>query len=232
MKYTVLGMAALAAVAFAAPANATLLHNYDLNGSLADSLGGPSLTANGGVLGASGYTFGANQGLSLGGLNLAADGAYDIEIGFSFDTLSGYRKIIDFSNLLLDSGLYTLFDRLNFYPVTTGPAAAFQSGQLVNLQLVRTTSGVVTGSVNGVPQISFTDSFNLAISDTLNFFIDDFATGQGETSAGYVDYIRISGTGSVSAVPLPGALPLLVAGIAGLGLVSRRRKAKVAKQKA
>jgi hypothetical protein len=230
MKLAVLGMAAFAAIGFASPANATLLHNYDLNGSLADSLGGPSLISNGGVLGASGYTFGANQGLSLGGLNLAADGAYDIEIGFSFDTLDGYRKIIDFSNLALDSGLYELSSRLNFYPVTSGPAGTFQSGQLVNLQLVRTAAGVVTGSVNGVPQISFTDSFSLAISNTLNFFIDDRATGQGEASSGYVDYIRISGTAPVSAVPLPGALPLLVAGLAGLGWAGRRRKAKVAKQ--
>jgi hypothetical protein len=230
MKLAVLGMAAFAAIGFASPANATLLHNYDLNGSLADSLGGPSLISNGGVLGASGYTFGANQGLSLGGLNLAADGAYDIEIGFSFDTLDGYRKIIDFSNLTLDSGLYELSSRLNFYPVTSGPAGTFQSGQLVNLQLVRTAAGVVTGSVNGVPQISFTDSFSLAISNTLNFFIDDRATGQGEASSGYVDYIRISGTAPVSAVPLPGALPLLVAGLAGLGWAGRRRKAKVAKQ--
>jgi hypothetical protein len=230
MKLAVLGMTAFAVIGFASPANATLLHNYDLNGSLADSLGGPSLISNGGVLGASGYTFGANQGLSLGGLNLAADGAYDIEIGFSFDTLDGYRKIIDFSNLALDSGLYELSSRLNFYPVTSGPAGTFQSGQLVNLQLVRTAAGVVTGSVNGVPQISFTDSFSLAISNTLNFFIDDRATGQGEASSGYVDYIRISGTAPVSAVPLPGALPLLVAGLAGLGWAGRRRKAKVAKQ--
>jgi hypothetical protein len=229
MKYAFLGMAALAAVAFVGQANAAVLHNYDLNGSLTDSLGGPSLTANGGVLGATGYSFGANQGLSLSGLNLASDGVYEIAIGFSFATLSGYRKIVDFSNLALDSGLYTLNRNLNFYPVATGPGGVFLPNQLVNLIIARTAAGSVTASVNGVLQFSFLDTSSLAISNTLNFFIDDNATGRGEASAGNVDYIRISGTGSpVSTVPLPAALPLLAAGLAGLGFAGRR-KAKVAK---
>lgn len=232
MKFALLSLTALAAVALASPAHATLLHNYDLNGSLTDSLGGPALTANGGVLGASGYTFGANQGLSLSGLNLVSSGAYAIEVGFSFDTLSGYRKIIDFSNLALDSGLYTLGNNLNFYPVVTGASGVFQSGQLVSLLLVRTAAGSVNASVNGVPEFGFSDTSNLAISNTLKFFIDDFATGQFEASSGYVDYIRISDSAPVSAVPLPGALPLLAAGLAGLGWAGRRRKARVAKLKA
>lgn len=232
MKFAFVSLTALAAVALVGPAHATLLHNYDLNGSLTDSLGGPSLTANGGVLGGSGYSFGANQGLSLSGLNLAADGAYEIELGFSFDTLSGYRKIIDFSNLVSDFGLYTLGNNLNFYPVVTGASGVSQPGQLVNLLLVRTTAGSVNASVDGVPEFGFSDTSNIAISNTLNFFVDDFATGQFEASSGYVDYIRISGTAPVSAVPLPAALPLLAAGLAGLGWAGRRRKAKVAKQQA
>jgi hypothetical protein len=228
MKYALLGMTALAVFAVAAPANAVVLHNYDLNGSLADSLGGPSLTANGGVLGPTGYSFGANQGLALSGLGIAADGAYTIELGFSFATLSSYRKIIDFSGLVSDSGLYVLNSALNFYPVTTGPGGAFTVDQIANLVLNRTSGGLVTGSVNGVEQISFLDSGALALSNTLNFFIDDFATGQREASAGFVDYIRISGTAPVSAVPLPPALPLLAAALGGFGLLSRRRKAKAA----
>ncbi len=226
MKHTCLGIAALASIAFAVPANATLLHSYDLNGSLADSLGGPSLFANGGTVDASGYSFGANQGLTLSGLNLVSTGAYEIELGFSFNDLNGYRKIIDFSNLASDAGLYTLGDALNFYPVTTGPVGVFQPGQLANLVLTRTSAGSVTGSVNGVPQFSFFDSSALAISDTLNFFIDDFATSQSEASGGFVDYIRISDSAVVSPVPLPAALPLFVAGLAGAGMAAKRRKPK------
>jgi hypothetical protein len=157
MKFAFLGITALLSVAFCCPANAALLHNYNLNGSLTDSLGGPSLVAHGGVLGAADYSFGADQGLTLGGLNLVANGDYQIELGFSFDTPSGYRKIIDFSGLASDSGLYSLGSALNFYPVTTGPAGVFQSGQLVNLLLARTAAGVVTGSINGTQQFTFND---------------------------------------------------------------------------
>jgi hypothetical protein len=217
-----LGLGAL--VAFAAPAHAVLLHNYDLNGSLTDSKGGPSLLANGGVLGRTGYTFGANQGLSLSGLDLAATGDYTIEIGFSFDVLSGYRKIIDFSNLGSDAGLYSLGSSLNFFPLRTGPQDVFLVGQLVNLVLTRTSAGDVKGSVNGVDQITFFDTGGLALSNTLNFFRDDRITGFGEASSGFVDYIRISNSAPPSAVPLPAALPLLLAGLAGLGVVGRRRK--------
>ena len=40
-------------------------HVYNLNNSLSDLYAGPSINADGGTLGPSGYTFGANQGLSL-----------------------------------------------------------------------------------------------------------------------------------------------------------------------
>jgi hypothetical protein len=52
--------------ACAAPASAALVADFQLNGTLADSLGGPDITNNGGTLGATGITFGVNQGSSLG----------------------------------------------------------------------------------------------------------------------------------------------------------------------
>ena len=57
-------LAALAALALAAGASqaATPSHLYELNGSFADTFGGPSLVSNGGTLGASSYSFGANLG--------------------------------------------------------------------------------------------------------------------------------------------------------------------------
>ena len=218
--------AACLAVLAAAPAQAALVHSYELNGSLADSLGGPALTANGGTLSGTGYSFGANQGLSVSGLSISPSGYYAIEMSFSFSDLSGYRKIIDFSSLASDAGLYNLSSSLNFYPVMTGPSGVFQANTLAKLLLTRTAAGIVTGFVNGIQQISFNDVSNLALASTLNFFIDDFATGQREASGGFVDYIRISDDKAVSSVPLPAGFPLLAAGLAGLGMVSRRRRAK------
>ena len=46
---------------------ASLSHLYTLNGTLTDQLGGPSLVADGGVLSATRYSFGPNQGLELTG---------------------------------------------------------------------------------------------------------------------------------------------------------------------
>jgi hypothetical protein len=60
--HMLLGALALCA---AFDAGATMIHDYELNGSLTDTLGGASLTAHGGTLDASGYRFGYNQGLAL-----------------------------------------------------------------------------------------------------------------------------------------------------------------------
>ena len=58
---------------------------YDLNGTLAENNGGPSLIAYGGTLGPSGYNFGVNQGLSLSGTGISD--IYTINIGFYFDSV-------------------------------------------------------------------------------------------------------------------------------------------------
>src|SRR4051812_2009214 len=72
----------------------TLTHQYRLDGSYADDLGGPSLVPNGGTLGATRYTFGADQGLSLSNA-LTNNADYSIELVFQFQDLSSYRRILD-----------------------------------------------------------------------------------------------------------------------------------------
>lgn len=248
MKLNLLfGALALAGLVGTASGAATLTHDYQLNGTLADSLGGPALVAAGGSIGGTGYTFGANQGLSLSN-GLASNGDYSIEMKFSFDQIGGFRKILDFKNQTSDNGLYALGSQLNFYNFATG-GSGFSNGAMVDVILTRDggSNGVV-GYLNGAPAISFGDTgldaiFNAA-NDVVQFFKDDFVTGGGESSSGFADYIRVytgvvdgnqaaclSSGGTTGAcgipgggnnVPEPGTLALL--GIAALAAGLRRRR--------
>jgi len=172
---------------------ASLTHNYELNGALADSLGGPSLVkVGGGEIGSTGFTFPVNQGLSLtAAMNSAT--AYSIEVRFSFDETSSWRRIIDFRDYASDTGLYNYNRKLQFYNTSTGSNDLFGDGEMVDVLLTRSAAGMVTGYINGVKEIQFDDSstkYATLASDTLRFFIDDHQVGN-EASAGFVDRIRI-----------------------------------------
>jgi hypothetical protein len=246
-KYTNIGALRSLAVAGAAiivalhgPAQAAVIHQYELNGSFADTLGGPNLIPNGGTLSVTSYDFGANQGLSLSNA-LPTNDHYSILIDFTFSDVSGYRKVIDFSNLASDIGLYVLSQDLYFYPVVGGSGQPFASNVPTQLVLTRDgTSDEVVGYVNGLSVFTFTDSGDLAVfgdpNSTIQFFNDDYTTSGGEASAGSVDRISIYDAPlsavevaniGVSSVPEPSGLLTLAALIAS-GSSLRRRSKKTA----
>jgi hypothetical protein len=228
----------LASLTVSSAQAAILKHSYELNGSLADSLGGPSLVAAGGTLNATNYSFGANQGLSVSN-TAGSNSDYSIELVFQLAELSSWRRIIDFKDRAADTGFYNLDTSAHFYNIVTGPANAFAPNTNAHVVLTRdSATNQVTAYVNGVQQFVFNDATGEAIfnapNNILHFFIDDLVV-PNEVSAGIVDFIRIydgdltaQEVAALAGAGAPGAVPLPMAVWAGLALAPfalRRRRA-------
>ena len=228
-------LATAAAFASASSANAAIVADFELNGSLANSAGTPAaLTNNGGVLGASGITFGINQGPTVSGLSALS--AYTIDMSFSIDSLNGprnngYVKLIDFSNLSQDPGYYSYNGEFNAYPLGYS-GAVFTAGAPVRLTVSRDIAGLITAYVNNVQIYSQLDTSNSSVTaidgiNPISFFADDTGTNRGEASSGFVNYIRIFDTAiapsQASAVPEPATWTMLLLGFGIIGFAMRKR---------
>jgi hypothetical protein len=172
----------------------TPVHFYDLDSSFGDAFGGPDLVAMGGALTSGGYDFAANQGLSLSSANIAS-GEYTIEIGFRFDALSGYQKILDFKNLTVDDGLYTRDRSLVFFGASVS-GGVVSSSSFHHLVLTRDeATDVVRAYINGDEAWNFADAFGRAVfsgpESIIHVFRDDDVTAPGEAESGFVSRIRI-----------------------------------------
>jgi hypothetical protein len=210
---------------------AAVIHDYLLNNSYADSLGGPALTPNGGTLSAGGYTFAATQGLNLDSALTANQAlAYTIDLFFDITSAGKYNKLLDFKNRTTDSGLY--FDpsnHLNFFPATSG-SATIANGQNVQVTLSRDTLGTVTGFFNGAQQFQFSDTSLLGTFSAANnriwFFQDEgFQGAPGEYPSGTVTRITISSSVDLpsSGVPEPSTGVLLAVGVMAIAAFKFRK---------
>ncbi|HET7271539.1 MAG TPA: choice-of-anchor Q domain-containing protein, partial [Rubrobacter sp.] len=134
---------------------------------------------------------------------VVSSGTYTIVMLFELNNVgsdvSRFRRIIDFKNGASDNGLYIEnvagTSKLSFYRGSTQGAVQgstpIAANQYVQVVLTREAGGTVVGYVDGVQQLSFTDTAGDAViaDNTLRFFIDN--QGGIEHSAGSVARIRL-----------------------------------------
>jgi alpha-tubulin suppressor-like RCC1 family protein len=195
-------------------AQANLIHLYEINNSLADVYGGPSLVSLGGSLSSNGYLFPRDGGLELSG-SLLNDGIYTIILDVTFDTLSprAWQKIIDFKNRSSDLGLYVYGSGgqrgLQFYPYS-GIVGVVSIGKRHRFVISRSVSGQVKTYVDNSEQFIFDDSVSqsaVALNNKLLFCVDDLAVS-GENDTGIIHRIEIY-DGPLQQLP---ALPFIICG--------------------
>lgn len=170
---------------------ASLTHRYEFNDSLNDESGGSALTANGGTVVNGRYQFGANQGLILSD-GLVNPSNYSVELVMKFDSLdSYYQKLIDFSNLTSDSGLYLTDGQLQLYPNDPGTGHVSANTDFHLVLTVDAANQEAKVYLNGQLQWTVHGTEVVPTTNLLTFFTDDTATASTEAGAGSVESIAI-----------------------------------------
>ena len=197
------------------PEPAVQKHRYEFSGNFDDSLSGPSLTnpSGEGILTATTYVFDKGDGLKLES-PLVSNDNYSIEmclkVGPGLDQkFPGWRKLIDFKDLVPDPGLYVTGpnftpppDKLWFSNDAFGTTSV-TADEFLHVVLTRdgNTDDVIV-YFDGNEEFGFTDDENRAVFDknnnVLHFLKDDVPgdapdddTSNGEDPDGTIDYIKI-----------------------------------------
>ncbi|MBV9746833.1 MAG: PEP-CTERM sorting domain-containing protein [Acidobacteriia bacterium] len=178
---------------------------------------------------------------------LLPSNSYSIQMVFEFldGNLNGWRRLVDVQNRQSDDGFYVdPSNNLDVYPVGAG-SAAFANNAYEDVVLTDSSSGVVTGYLNGAKQFTL----NTTVMDInnpqnlINLFLDnDVGGGIGEFASGRIAEARFySGVlsdaevaaldanplSSPSPVPEPSFTILMGAAMAGLVLARRLRQLRL-----
>jgi hypothetical protein len=207
---TLLACAGLAVSGLAAPppalARGELVADYELRGTRASSRPAPPVTDLGpgpnkfrratvdgrrrSVL-----AFPRGNGLSVDVRGLVPPDNYSISVLFKFETLTGYRRVLDYSGGVRDRGLYTFDGVLVLFPRIGPVGSAIGSRRYSHVVMTRTRRGIVKVYLDGRFQFGFYDARRLGVLSqhrVLRFFQDNFVgEGTGEHSAGTVARISL-----------------------------------------
>lgn len=143
------------------------------------------------------YNFDKGCGLvfSDSASNLLSSGSYTIELYFRLDTITGYKKLVDFDSLGADAGFYNQNGKLVMYNKLTNTDSTIGAGKFEYAAITRDGStkdmyiyhnNKVIGMLN-----DNTDQYIYGAEKLLIFFNDDKGTN-GEQSSGSVGMIHIS----------------------------------------
>ncbi|QIE57611.1 VPLPA-CTERM sorting domain-containing protein [Pikeienuella piscinae] len=152
-------------------------------------------------------TIGAGDVFGLYGRIVSAIDRYK----FGFTATSGFEVNFDFDGYYTDGG--------NTFVANSGlvkESGSAQKGVIFSLQDANGDELFSTGTL--LTNITSGNAFLFGAGAGDYFLVVDGSQGPNRNGAALYDL-------NISAVPVPAALPLLLTGIAGLGFMSRRRKA-------
>ena len=197
-------MAIAAALLAPAASAATLIGDYQLQGTRASSGPGPTLTDIGAGPGAftSESVMGTTRRVLVfplhGGVQMSPTGLptstapYSVVTTFRLADVSGYRRILDVTNGTLDNGVYDHNGLADYFRTASldheGPSVVFADDAYTTVAIIGTDPGFARTRVyvNGTPQVDYGER-EAIVSDALRFFKDN----DTEDSAGAVSCIRV-----------------------------------------
>jgi LPXTG-motif cell wall-anchored protein len=196
----------------ASATGATLVHQFDFNGTLTDSLGtGTSLTVHSNTA-TSGFgdgewwwtaTSNPGGGLILLTSHLSNPNSYSLGFRIKYNQVGpSWKKIISFKGPGSDNGLYFRSSNLEFYPFGPNTAITYSVDTFYDFILTRGSDNVIrvyvvegNGTVTKVYEVA--DPSNATVPTQVDgkyqfmFFMDDVATSGEWTTGGTVRSIRL-----------------------------------------
>ncbi len=140
------------------------------------------------------YVTGSIQGLSVDALTIEAGTGlkldlsqwtvcdeYTLVIHGVLEFTNGYRKLIDFRDLLEDSGLYNRNGVLEYVVGQVGSSVSMMPSQYFQLVMTRDSAHTVNLYIDGKSEFSFNDTglgTSMCFSNQFHFYVDD-----GQTSS-------------------------------------------------